>query len=981
MNGSFPMFYIRLIIVSGLILFSAGCSKKDPITDATGNAPVVESFSIAYLKRPATTFFTDAQVATSFPVPLNAANTVGITPGDVYLRDLSSTDNPSINLTSAITAPIPDVKSAGDVSGLSVSYDGRYLVFSMHEGMYVGLMDDEQPKWNIWVYDTQADAGVDPLQRVITSDTEAFKGNDIDPHFLPDNRIVFSSDRRDGSRPMNLDLYGDEYITVNEHNARNSGATAYAIHVMNFNGTNIQQLTFNQSNDLKPTVLDSGPDNGKILFTRWDGVGGRTQLNLYTVNPDGTGLNVFYGAHSHNFYSSANPLQYALATPLPDGNLLSMHIPFTGTRGGGDMIIIDKDNFVEANHQRFTSPTLSVDGQWWVSKYASSDLFNPFAGKSLYGRYMTPFPIYEPGSLDRVLVSLDVCRVTVDPTQPIAEACDSNNISDTAYQLADPLYSIFLYSLYSKTQPLVVPPELGYALVNPVALLNRPLAQRPITIDPNPSVDPDLVARRVGIINIKTVYDTEGTTSMVDRPLQPSGSNPLLGTEVIPTTTVQMDKTTGNLITGTPDPSAVPVNRTVADIATIRDPALTTAAQRVARYVRIDKAVPRFDNTNLTGNDFGNTGNYSSMREILGYTEVEPDGSVYMEVPADVPFTINVLDGKGRSLMSHTNWLQIQPGEVVVCNGCHSPRDGQGSINPGASADGPFPNTVNTMSALQGETMAETRARLDCFVGCNYQKLKRDLVYDDIWTDAGQAGRAPDAHEEYSYDTLTTTSPVTGTDLTSTGCGGNWEWSSHFCRIAINYPEHIQPIWEANRVDNLGATVTCVGCHNDTTAGNNLILNTDVTNPDILKYIADNNLTITDPADPMVTPRVPSYEFLFSTRPELVMLNGNLVINAVRDVDGNPIDVNGLIVTDFNVNNGIQLINARDPLVSAGVASARNSRLIETLTGDDLRPAGNYFVDDYHTQLLTPGELRLIIEWIDNGTQNYNDLFKALSKP
>ena len=61
------------------------------------------------------------------------------------------------------------------------------------------------------------------------------------------------------------------------------------------------------------------------------------------------------------------------------------------------------------------------------------------------------------------------------------------------------------------------------------------------------------------------------------------------------------------------------------------------------------------------------------MREILGYAPVQPDGSVQVQVPANVPFTIDVLDANARRItVQHTSWLQVMPGEIKSCNGCHT---------------------------------------------------------------------------------------------------------------------------------------------------------------------------------------------------------------------------------------------------------------------------------------------------------------------
>ena len=114
------------------------------------------------------------------------------------------------------------------------------------------------------------------------------------------------------------------------------------------------------------------------------------------------------------------------------------------------------------------------------------------------------------------------------------------------------------------------------------------------------------------------------------------------------------------------------------------------------------------------------------MREILGYAPVQPDGSVRIQVPAQVPFTIDVLDANARRITTrHTSWMQVQPGETKTCTGCHTsgnlttPSHGRAGltvpVNKGAPTTGaPFPGTSSSLFANQGETMAQTLERISC---------------------------------------------------------------------------------------------------------------------------------------------------------------------------------------------------------------------------------------------------------------------------
>ena len=93
---------------------------------------------------------------------------------------------------------------------------------------------------------------------------------------------------------------------------------------------------------------------------------------------------------------------------------------------------------------------------------------------------------------------------------------------------------------------------------------------------------------------------------------------------------------------------------------------------RLARFVRIEKPVSIPDDDDIADPDNSAFGPTGVMREIVAYAPVEPDGSVRMKVPANVAFQISVLDANGRRFSPlHRSWLQVRPGEVLECNGCH----------------------------------------------------------------------------------------------------------------------------------------------------------------------------------------------------------------------------------------------------------------------------------------------------------------------
>ncbi len=106
----------------------------------------------------------------------------------------------------------------------------------------------------------------------------------------------------------------------------------------------------------------------------------------------------------------------------------------------------------------------------------------------------------------------------------------------------------------------------------------------------------------------------------------------------------------------------------------LANPVLCQPDDRPARFIRIEEAVPRFDrqlDMTLPNIDFGTAvgSGVGFMRTILGYAPIEPDGSVSVRVPANVPFTFSILDKDGRRLP------QLRPRTVHGCS-CVPARSG-----------------------------------------------------------------------------------------------------------------------------------------------------------------------------------------------------------------------------------------------------------------------------------------------------------------
>jgi hypothetical protein len=861
------------MLTAALTLAGCGGNNVD-IASGQNPDPVALDFALAYVKRPVPDFTSGMMTQVD---PDTRELLPELPGGDVYVRARADSTSVEENITGAVTM------GKGDVRDLNVSYDGTKIVFALRKELAPNQKLKDPPTWGIWEYDLQTKT----LRRVIVSDTTADAGQDVAPHYLPDGRIIFSSTRQRQSKAILLDEGKPQFDAQDE----NRNEPAFVLHVMDADGTNIHQVSFNQNHDLDPSVLP----NGQIVFTRWDHTGGNDALTLYRMNPDGTGLELLYGKYSHDTGTIPLPPAPQMGTAIefmkprsrPDGSIVTIIRPDAGTQLGGDFITIDANGFVDNMH-----PTLANAGAAGPAqrRLTIADV-RTYPGPSPGGRFSSVFPLQD--GTNRYLVSWSACRVRQGTSDV---PCTSSNI--TTLPESQPVYGIWIYNSTDNTQQPLFAPADGFMYTE--AVLAQAQTLPPVILDRVPGVDfdPTLQAEAVGILDIGSVYDLDGV-------------------------------------------DAAPMG-----IATLRDPAQTTADQRPARFVRIEKAVslPDRDVRDIDNDAFGTT---NFMREILAYAPVEPDGSVRVKVPGNVAFAVTVLDRNGRRISQrHNHWLQVIPGEELKCNGCHvtnaqtpQPHGRSGlyaAANPGAPTTGsPFPNTDPALFANQGETMAETRTRLVP----SALNPSVNIVYDDVWTDPASAGRPKDTSFALLYNDTTFTTPAP----TRSDCITAWQST---CRITINYLANLKPLWEKLRqtVDPMTGTVltdhTCVLCHNTRDAAGavqvpagQLELTSGASN--------DNNLQIT------------SYrELLFpDNEQELIMgaLQDRLVPGPIDPVTGLPTLVPVTV----------------SPSMSAAGANASNRFFSRFAAGAS------------HQDYLSAAELRLISEWLDLGGQYYNDPFMA----
>jgi hypothetical protein len=370
----------------------------------------------------------------------------------------------------------------------------------------------------------------------------------------------------------------------------------------------------------------------------------------------------------------------------------------------------------------------------------------------------------------------------------------------------------------------------------------------------------------------------------------------------------------------------------------------TPADNRPARFLRLEKAVsmgdkdlndgfPDFDRGISLDNSVG------YMREILGYAPIEADGSVRVKVPANVAFQMTILDANAQRILTfpqHRAWLQLRPGEVIQCNGCHNARTPT-SLTAHGRAGLFAPLNVGDTS---GKTVAQQvyGSATNCAISaCLAATPSVNVKYTG-------SGAPADTSIDYSYNPgLTTPLPTT------TSCLNTW---SGTCRITIDYdksgtgaaatvPGHIHPLWKAVRGLN-----TCVSCH---AAAAHAVQCTPVGSTTAMDVTIDagfpaGGLALDDDPAQQVTAQLRAYQQLVNNH-----TSGSSTIDAAC----------------VKTQNAAAQFNAS---IVSGSAAA--SSFFAVLSGATMGTVN-------HSGFMTPAELRLLSEWVDIGAQYYNNPFAA----
>jgi hypothetical protein len=201
----------------------------------------------------------------------------------------------------------------GNFTTLALSYDAGTLYFGFAERAPAkpDYYSPERRCFHIWAMNADGTG----LRQLTTGCND-----DFDPCPLPDGGIAFMSTRRGGFGRC--------------HNPWEP-LPAYTLHRMDASGANVRTLSFHETNEWHPAVLN----DGRILYSRWDYVD-RSAANyhgLWVSNPDGTNPTIVFG----NYTQRINACYQGKA--IPGSQRIAFIAGAHHADVGGSLVLVDPD--------------------------------------------------------------------------------------------------------------------------------------------------------------------------------------------------------------------------------------------------------------------------------------------------------------------------------------------------------------------------------------------------------------------------------------------------------------------------------------------------------------------------------------------------------------------------------------------------------------------------------------------------------------
>jgi len=434
--------------------------------------------------------------------------------------------------------------------------------------------------------------------------------------------------------------------------------STYHIFKVNADGTGLRQLTDGPWNDFDPCWLP----NGRIAFIseRRGGFGrchGRPvpSYTLHTMNPDGSDITCISYHETNEWHPSVTHDGLIVYTrwDYVDRGFGNAHHPWLTTpdgrdaralqgnfaSGGGDRPFMEMDVRAIPGSRRYVATAAAHHGQ----AYGSLVIINPEApddDKMGPVKRLTPevrFPEAEGGQVGYAAawpLSEEFHLCVYDPEGTIARGSQLRN-----------RYGICLVDAFGNRELLHRDPAIS--CLSPIPLRPR---------KPPPAISHTTLVGKAPPSAVGASGSLAPPAPSAKGPDQERGGKPDLdaqrdgGAALAPVGVL-------NVYDGLfPWPEGTRI-----------------AALRIIQV--LPKSTPSADGPRI------GYGGQKNARAVLGTVPVEPDGSAFFELPVGRPVFFQALDERGLAVQSMRSDAYVQPGETLLCQGCHDPRSTRRSLN------------------------------------------------------------------------------------------------------------------------------------------------------------------------------------------------------------------------------------------------------------------------------------------------------------
>ncbi|MBW8042216.1 MAG: hypothetical protein FVQ85_19760 [Planctomycetes bacterium] len=399
---------------------------------------------------------------------------------------------------------------------------------------------------------------------------------------------------------------------------------SYHILKVNIDGTSLEQLTDGTWNDFDPCWLP----NGRVVFISERRGGylrcGRVcpTYTLFDMNPDGSDIRCLSPHETNEWHPSVTNDGMIIYTRWDyiDRHGCTAHLPWITTPDGRDSRVV---------HGNFAPRELRADMELDVRAIPGSHKFVA-TGAPHHGQAFGSLLVFDPRIEDDDAMA-PVKRIT--PEVDFPETQGGAQVYGTAWPLSEKYY----LCVYDPTMQ----PGIGSQGKNPLR-------------------------GRYGIYlvdifgNKELIYRDPEIACQSPMPLRPRPRPP-----VLPDKSVRVAK-------------GQPAEATLALINvydTLTPWPLDMKIKSLRIYQILPMSVPSGAPPHETSLREPTAGDSVVLaRYVLGTVPVEEDGSAHFSVPARKELLFQALDEKGLAVQSMRSATYLQPGEMLVCQGCHEPR-------------------------------------------------------------------------------------------------------------------------------------------------------------------------------------------------------------------------------------------------------------------------------------------------------------------